>query len=41
MVERMGGAGLDPALAGRKSKSLEESKYLSPRHGAGAQEDLI
>lgn len=42
MVERLGGAGMDP-LATRKSKSLEETKYLSPKHGgAGAQaEDRI
>ena len=41
MVERLGGAGIDP-LATRKSKSLEETKYLSPKHGAGARaEDRI
>lgn len=30
---------MDP-IAGRKSKSFEESKHLSPKHGA-AQEDRI
>lgn len=43
MVERFQGsgvgAGIDPTT-GRKSKSFEESKHLSPKHGAG-QEDRI